>query len=268
MADSGTHVASDETLALIAAALTSMARGDLDIDPAAAHRIYRGKNLGTTVTDEQKAAIANGTFTDLYVGDYWTINGRVYRIADIDYYYQIGDTTFTKHHLVIVSDASFGNDKMNDTNITTGGYVGSKMYTDASSVLNTARTTIANDFGSMLATHRILLTNATTDGYASGGTWYNSTVDLMSEIMVYGSNIFSNIMAKGTAVPYNYTAEKSQLALFRLKPSMMHNRGFNTWLRDVVSATYFATVATYGYAAYDYASNSLGVRPVFCIVGN
>ena len=43
---------------------------------AGAHNaIYRGKYLGTAVTDEQYAAIAAGTFDDLYIGDYWKING-------------------------------------------------------------------------------------------------------------------------------------------------------------------------------------------------
>ena len=37
------------------------------------------------------------------------------------------------------------------------------------------------------------------------------------------------------------------------------------WLRGVVSATYFAYVAAYGYAGYNNASNSRGVRPAFKI---
>lgn len=35
--------------------------------------VYRGKYLGTAVTDTQWTAIGNGTFEDLYIGDYWTI---------------------------------------------------------------------------------------------------------------------------------------------------------------------------------------------------
>ena len=33
----------------------------------------RGKNLGTSVSLEQKTAIQLGTFDDLWVGDYWVI---------------------------------------------------------------------------------------------------------------------------------------------------------------------------------------------------
>lgn len=43
---------------------------------AVAHNsIYRGKYLGSSVTAEQYLAISTGAFTDLYIGDYWTIGG-------------------------------------------------------------------------------------------------------------------------------------------------------------------------------------------------
>lgn len=34
--------------------------------------IYRGRNLGATLTDAQHTALSSGNFTDLYLGDYWT----------------------------------------------------------------------------------------------------------------------------------------------------------------------------------------------------
>ena len=70
----------------------------LTYDNAGAHNsIYRGKNLGTTVTEEQWEAISSGSFTDLYIGDYWVIGGVNWRIAAFDYYLNCGDTSFTKH---------------------------------------------------------------------------------------------------------------------------------------------------------------------------
>lgn len=70
---------------------------------AVQHRmIWGGRNLGTSVTAEQKAAIRNGTFDNLYVGDYWVINGITWRIWDINYFTHSGDTEFAKPHLVIV----------------------------------------------------------------------------------------------------------------------------------------------------------------------
>ena len=159
---------------------------------------------------------------------------------------------------MLVPDNNFGNGQMNSTNITTGAYVGSEMYTDANSVLNTARTAIATDFGGYLASHKLYLLNAVTDGKESAGAWYNSTVELMTEIMVYGCKIRN---------PGNfYTTEKSQLALFRLNPAMVNLR-YNYWLRDVVSAAYFAQVNSFGNADASNASYSIGVRPAFAIKG-
>lgn len=228
---------------------------------AGAHNaIYRGKNLGTSVTAAQYAAISAGTFEDLYIGDYWVINGVNWRIAAFDYYLNCGDTSCTKHHVVIVPDTCLYNHVMNDTNITTGGYVGSKMYTEG---LEQAKTTIKAAFSGHVLSHRVYLTNAVTDGHPSAGAWCDSEVDLMNEQMVYGGAIFMPI-ANGSTVYTNYRVEKSQLPLFAHEPSRICNRN-NWWLRDVVSASSFANVYSNGAANYNYASYSLGVRPAFCI---
>lgn len=234
----------------------------LTYDNAGAHNsIYRGKNLGTTVTEEQWEAISSGTFTDLYIGDYWVIGGVNWRIAAFDYYLNCGDTSFTKHHAVIVPDTCLYNAQMNTTNVTTGAYKGSAMYT---ANLTQAKSTINSAFGSShVLSHRIYLSNATSNGRASAGEWTDSTVDLMCEHMVYGSGIFSPV-SDGSNVPNNYRVEKGQLPLFALEPSRICNRAA-WWLRDVITATAFAYVNGNGLANYSDASNSLGVRPAFCI---
>lgn len=229
---------------------------------AGAHNaIYRGKSLGSAVTEAQWAAIKAGTFEDMYIGDYWTIGGVVYRIAAFDYYYRAGDTDMTTHHVTLVPDANMYTHVMNDTNITTGAYVGSKMYTEG---LTQAKTTINSAFGEAhVLNHRQYLQNATTDGYASGGSWYDSTVELMTEQNVYGGKIFSNIQ-NGTALANSYTVDKSQYPLFAFRPDMISNRQW-FWLRDVVSASRFAYVYANGNAACANASNAHGVRPAFSI---
>lgn len=231
-------------------------------DNSGAHNaIYRGKYLGSSVTETQWDAISAGTFDDLYVGDYWTIGGVNWRIAAFDYYYNCGDTNFTKHHAVIVPDSVLYTHVMNDTNITTGAYVGSKMYTEG---LEQAKTTINNAFGSShVLSHRIYLSNATSNGKASAGAWADSTVDLMCEHMVYGSGIFSPV-SDGSTVPNNYRVEKSQLPLFAHNPRMIGIRS-TWWLRDVITSAGFASVANRGTANYSDASHANGVRPAFCI---
>ena len=238
---------------------------------AGAHNaIYRGKSLGSTVTTAQYAAIKAGTFDDLYIGDYWTIGGVNYRIAAFDYYLNSGDTSCTTHHVVIVPDTCLYNAQMHNTssgswesgaaNTTAGGYVGSDMY---KSNLEQAKTTIKSAFSGHVLKHRIYLTNAVANGRASGGAWCDSEVDLMCEQMVYGSGIFSSV-SDGSNVPANYRVEKSQLPLFQHEPSRICNRA-TWWLRDVITASFFAGVLNSGNANYDGASNSRGVRPAFCI---
>lgn len=222
--------------------------------------IYRGNNLGSAVTEAQWASIADGTFDDMYIGDYWAIGGVTYRIAAFDYYLNCGDTRCTEHHVVLVPDTCLYNHVMNDTNTTNGAYVGSKMYTEG---LEQAKTTIKAAFSGHVLSKRIRLSNATANGKASASAWCDSEVDLMCEHMVYGNGVFSPV-SDGTTVPNNYRVEKSQLPLFQHEPSHIGNRA-NWWLRDVISASDFAGALYSGAANYAAASGSLGVRPAFCI---
>ena len=222
--------------------------------------IYRGKNLGAVVTEEQKANIKNGTFKGFFLGDYWTIGSYTWRIVDFDYWYNCGDTAFTTPHLVIMPDKPLYNAQMNETNITTGGYTGSLMYTEN---LDQAKTLAASAFGDLILTHGEYLTNAVTDGHASAGAWFDSTLDLPNEIMMYGCHVYA-AMNNGTVIPTNYTIGKTQLALFTVVPKLISNRA-TFWLRDVVSSAYFAYVNHSGNANYYSASDSFGVRPVFAI---
>lgn len=167
-------------------------------DNAGAHNsIFRGKNLGTSVSSEQYKQISSGIFKDLYIGDYWVIGGVNYRIAAFDYYYNTGDTALTKHHAVIVPDTQLYTHNMNDSNTTSGGYVGSKMYTSG---LDKAKSTIKSAFPNHVLKHRLYLTNAVSNGRPSAGLWADSEVDLMTEQMVYGCGIFSPV-SDGSNVP-------------------------------------------------------------------
>lgn len=242
-----------------------------NLDNAGAHnRIFRGKYLGNAVTDTQSANIQNGTFKDMYLGDYWTINNVDYVIAGFDVFYNCGDTVSLGHNIVIVprnnmvngtGDVNTSKTLMNSTNTTDGGYLGSLMYTTN---LVPVRETIATAFGNHLYSHRELLSNAVTDRKASGWTWVDATVELMSEVMVYGSTIWAD-SSTGGAGGYNEGIGNTQLPLFAIAPEFIHIRQ-NYWLRDVVSAFYFAGVDYDGYASYDSASHpGLGIRPFFLI---
>ena len=221
--------------------------------------LFRGKNLGTALTAVQKAAIKDGSFKGMFLGDYWSIGGRIWRIVDMDYWYNCGDTAFTSHHLVIMPDEALYNAQMNTTNVTTGGYVGSAMY---KSNLANAKTIVNAAFQGSVLTHREYLCNAVANGRPSGGAWFDSSIELPNEPMMYGHPHFSPT-SDGSTVPNIYTISKTQLALFMVCPRFIVNRSYNQWLRDVVSSAAFALVGNYGLTGYDGASNSYGVRPVF-----
>jgi hypothetical protein len=86
----------------------------------------------------------------------------------------------------------------------------------------------------------------------------------MNEIMVYGCHVFAPT-SDGSTVPANYTIGNGQLPLFALDHKRICNRA-HWWLRDVVSASNFADVNSYGNAYYHGASFAwVGVRPAFAI---
>ena len=238
---------------------------------AAAHNaIYRGKDITSKFYDGTLSQqIAAGTFDDIFIGDYiiGKTSGRKYLVADINYRLNMGDTECKTPHILMIPERIMGTAQMNSSNIATGAYIGSEMY---KTNLATHRTTIKNDFGAgHILKHRNIFANAVTNGYESGGSWYDSEIELMNECMVYGSNIFHNVMC-GANVPYSYEIDKQQLSLFRLKPSLSVARNDNGdrywyWLRNVVSSSGFACVGSLGLADTGNASYSLGVRPAFLI---
>ena len=219
----------------------------------------------------------------MFVGDYWpmevtytykdanevdqTVTATVnFRIADFDYYLKTGDTQLTTHHAVIVPDANLYTARMNPTDTTEGGYVGSEMRTKN---LERAKALITAAFGSgHVLTYREFLINAVKDGVSGGGAWLNSTVELMTEQMVYGATHFDSGHPDGSVDRpweagkfYMYTVSNSQLSLFRLRHDLVCNRAWY-WLRNIVSGLCFANVNNNGNANYNNAS----ILAVVCVL--
>lgn len=228
---------------------------------AGAHNaVYRGKALGSAVTDAQWAAIAAGTFDDLYIGDYWVKDGIHYRLGAFDYFLHAGDSELKTHHVVIVPDECLYTTKMNSTNTTEGGYVGSEMYKTG---LDAAKNTIKGAFEDHLLKYRLRLSNAVTNGRTSDTAFVDAEVCLLNEQMVYGGSIFMPT-SDGTNVPMNHREGKSQLPLFNHDPICICNR--STWfLQDVTSGNSFSCVGGDGAAGYSFANIVRGVRPYFLI---
>ena len=212
------------------------------------HRnVFRGKCLGESITEEQLEVIRDGSFADLYVGDYWEINGVKYRIADINYWKNVGypeSEKVQKPHILIVPDTILGSGQMNTGNSTSGGYRSSAMK---STKLNQIADALPDTFKDMLISHRIF----------SDGSWIATSVDLMNEVMVHGTYICADNNNK-------QTSDAQQLVLFRLAPELKAI-GVNYWLRNAAGSQTYTLISQYGDASSDMATSTYGIRPVFAV---
>lgn len=252
----------------VKAALDALAAMSPEASAAGHNSIFRGKSLGNTITDAQNTAIRNRTYAGLFIGDYWTIDGVKYRIAAIDYYYNIGDTNFNKGNIIVVPDTQLyahqmcytesGGYEAGSVNTTEGAYANSYGRTTG---LAQARTKAAAAFGSHVASHRIMLANATSNGKPSGWAWTDSDgIELMNEQQVYGARAWGACEQNG----YDIGTQKMQFPLFLYAPQYVNTRQ-SYWLQDVRSSAFFAHVYSYGGANYNYASNAFGIRPAITL---
>lgn len=248
----------------------ALAKGGLGKDFSAAaganagfhNSIFRGKNLGTSFTAAQSAQITAGTFDDLFVGDYWVINGVNWRIAGFDPYYRCGDNIPLGHHIAVVPDTILYSTQWNETNDTSTGYVGSAIRANikaASASAAGAEEKVIAAFGSAhVLSYRAVYPTTYSSGKATSWAWTDARVELMNEVEVYGSNVLASNPSFETGI------SKSQLPMFHLAPQFVNIRSY-WWLRSVRSAT-AATYVTHAGDAGNYgASYSTGVRPLSLI---
>lgn len=243
------------------AVAAAVLKGDF-FTPEMHRTIFRGKNLGNSLTTKQLKAIDDGSFEGLWLGDYWVINGVTWRIVDMDYWLNRGIIVFRKHHLVIMPDTILGAKKQMNTVVTTaGGYADSLMRITN---MDDAKEKCMNAFGSNILPYSDYLVNEVTNGVPSGGLWTNPTIELPSAIMVFGHSAFS-MSGNGTVVAFNHSVSTTQFSLFAVAPKFI-SIGENYWLRDVVSDKDFSYMASSGSYGFIPASSAInGIRPVFAI---
>ena len=76
----------------------------------------------------------------------------------------------------------------------------------------------------------------------------------MSEPQVYGTTVWSSSA-------YDVGVDNKKLPVFDFINGVQYGRG-DSWLRSVVSSTYFANCGYDGRAGYSGASNAFYVRPI------
>lgn len=244
-------------------AASDMILAMLDLLSPKSHRlIFRGKNLGSQITAEQKAAIQNGSFKDLWLGDYWESSGVKWRIVDFDYFLNKGDSRLSQHHVVVMPDTVLYKQVMNSTATTTGGYFGSTMYTGG---LENAKTMRDSVFPDAIISFKEYFVNSMTNGRPSGGIWATATIALPTEQMMYGNGVYQTF-SEGSIGVNKYTLSYSQLALFQADPTFI-TCNEKTWLRDTCGTRAFCSIDKSGYCNYSDANDSeFGPRP-FCLIG-
>ena len=243
-------------------------------DGAPTHNnIFRGANLGA-LNATHIANIQNGNFKDMFIGDYFLVNGSKYVIAAINYKKHHGDNQELGNHLVLMpSDWSKTPTQtlnpdgkttryMQDTDTTAGGFADTKLY---KTYLPQIQTKLESDFGAHLITFRtIVSTRVDSSGAPNNAEWRDAKVAIPNEVMIYGSILNGNNKNGSWS---NIGDEDSQLPLMRLNDSERDNNHAGAfWLRDIHSASEFASAGIYGDANSNSASTAwIGVRAFFLI---
>ena len=230
--------------------------------------IYRGKNLGTAPTDAQYNSIKSGKFTGIWLGDYWSNGGRIYRNGGANYFGQSGDSSVPANHILIIPDSVVlsadgqTTKYMQDTDtVPETGYIGTKMWTNT--LPNSALPIFSNIFGSHILSHKELLCNGASNGVATSWAWIDVKINIPNQVMVYGHTPWKQgVHGDG----YQTGNRKTLLPLFAVRPDLVTSRSGAYWLSDFTSSTNFALVNYTGMADVTVASHpGRGVRPYVII---
>lgn len=238
------------------------------VDVAFRRTHFRGKNLGSVYTEEQKAAVRDGSFRGFFVGDYWEIGDKKYRIVDFDFYVVKNTTYGTNiHHLLIMPDNCFGTIQIHTNNVAKVWYNNTTWrsydtYINRGACINIVKA----DFGesSYFEFKGFGTTAATDDGVPSAhGEISNWGLELPSVINYAG---FTRLLINNNSY-YNVGIHDEQYALFKIRPDMMASDQ-HVWTRDKYGSNQFV-IFTSSLLENTWICTNVegGIRPSFPIKG-
>ncbi len=221
--------------------------------------IYRAKDLGTIsslneyIAFRQAHGIADGTYKDLYLGDYFKIQDGTYNktwmVAHFDYYHNIGSSTNGGPRGVLLINKSFCTEsRMNNSESrTTGGYVASVAHTVTCPAIASALSTV---FGSYLSSFNIYASSTVQEtipsncglgwnGAVTNCTWTTTQCTIPTENQFTGSSIMSS-SAFDAAESY------LKLAIFNFISFVEFGRD-TAWTRSVASVNHYVGGSNIGY---------------------
>lgn len=196
------------------------------------HRKYRGKNLGSTYTYEQKQAIEDGTFEDLYVGDYWTINGTKWVIADINHW-----TIVKSNHLCIIPETPIGSSQANSNAMTYTNFAESTLNkTLQSTVLNKIKEAFGDEnlkeftifsFGGYDSTY----------GTPTALSYYNTKIALPTLCEMFNWQYLGRVEGASRIILLDSVTgidgAMTQLQIFKENPNYVYHNS-NTWNNNAI----------------------------------
>lgn len=220
---------------------------------------FRGKFLGNTVTAEQLNAIYTGTFNDIYVGDYWTVNSVNWRVADIDYYYGTGGKT-QEHHLILMPDTNLARMKASNAS-SVGQYQSTYFDTLIYTWLEAQKSTLTAGLGTPLNLNfPIAYTDVTTIKFKQLNTYLipMAQSQVYAPYYYYKTNIAGGINCEDS-VPFK---------IFIYYPNFQN--GNDIYLRTSLTGSgsgSFSMRAGFRSIAAWPANNEFGIRPYYIMKG-
>ena len=216
--------------------------------------LYRGASLGSSVTPYLQA-IKNGSFSGLYLGDYWTYAGVTWRIVAFNYFINIGEPPFRQNHIVVVPDNSLFKEAWSTTIPDQRSYVDSTLNQSTMTQASRMAESLFNR-SNMVGVWTRVATGYDGNGAVKDWRWYNPHINIMDEAMLWGTSIFDDSLSRGI--------HHNQFPAFRLNPALV-NIEEEYWLRERASAqtaVYMKSTGQFSHAPLNY---SFGVRPYLAI---
>lgn len=216
---------------------------------------FSNNNLGTAISTEQWNNIKAGTFTDMNLGDYWTINNIKWKIVAFDYYYDT-KSTVTKHHILLMPEKILG------TSIMVAESDNGKGYLTSVPCLTYISSVIPSAFNNYLVTCPITASTTVNNTAVTSYSMASYKYRLLSEIMVFGCKI--NSIEKETN-------DTMQLPYFKAYPnyaiSNTARQSGCIWLRDYGGGFNYCVINSSGVTYTVKGNLSAGILPIITIGG-
>lgn len=236
--------------------------------------LYRGKNFGTITADNIDAfvtdhEIANGKFTDLYLGDYFVIQDGTYNAEwmiagfDLDYGYRKSSSAVVDFHSITVIPRKAGvcTGRMHSSNSTAGGIANSEIYT----TLGTIGTALAGVLGSHMVGQQATLWTACDEN--GKPTTMSTGVTSERPILMTAVEVFGVLFPDSSVSANVNTSGSDKLPVFNIIGQGKFDNEHEFWMDTPVSGTEFACTRWGGYGPYraSASDDTKWIRPKLAI---